>query len=107
MSKLRAIAGNLLSALISLLVLGVLLEVGLRAVYFSADPRVLVYPPVANGINGLRDSDFDRDIPRGEFRILALGASAFVTREFQPQIQKLLNANPLFRDAGLKVRFIP
>jgi len=105
-SKLRAIAGNLLSALISLLVLALLLEVGLRAVYFSADPRVLVYPRVANEINGLRDPDFDREIPAGEFRILALGASAFVTRAFQPRVQQLLNENQLFRDAGLEVRVV-
>jgi hypothetical protein len=105
-SSIRAIASNLISMLISLLVLAVLLELGLRAVYFSADPRVLVYPPVANGINGLQDSDFDSEIPPGEFRILALGASAFVTRNFQPQMQALLNENPLFAEQDLKVRLV-
>jgi len=105
-SRIRAILGNLLSALIGLLVLAILLELGLRAVYFSSDPRVLVYPPVANDINGLRDSDFDREIPPGEFRILALGASAFITRNFQPRMQALLNENPLFAEQGLKVRLV-
>jgi len=105
-TRLRSLVGNLASALISLLVLAALLELGLRLVYFSSDPRVLVYPRVANEINGFRDSDFDREIPPGEFRILALGASAFVTRNFQPQFQALLNANPYFADQGLKVRVI-
>jgi len=104
MSTVRGIASNLLSLVIGLLVLAIMLELGLRVVYFSADPRVLVYPPVANGINGLRDSDFDSEISPGEFRILALGASAFVTREFQPRIQALLNENPLFVEPGLRVR---
>ena len=92
--------------MVSLLVLAILLELGLRAVYFSADPRVLVYPPVANAINGLQDSDFDSEIPPGEFRILALGASAFITRNFQPQMQALLNENPLFAEQDLKVRLV-
>ena len=104
MSRVRIIAGNLLSALIGLLVLAILIELGLRVVYFSADSRVLVYPPIANEINGLRDSDFDPEIPPGEFRILALGASAFVTRDFQPHFQALLNENPLFVEQDLKVR---
>jgi hypothetical protein len=102
--KVRVIASNLLSLVISLLVLVVFLELGLRVVYFSADPRVLVYPRVANDINGLRDSDFESEIPPGEFRILALGASAFVTRNFQSQFQALLNEDPLFVEQGLKVR---
>lgn len=104
MSRIRAIAGNILSTLIGLALLAILLELGLRVVYFSADSRVLVYPPIANEINGLRDSDFDPEIPPGEFRILALGASAFVTRNFQPQFQALLNENPLFVEQDLKVR---
>ncbi len=104
MPRVRVIASDLLSVAIGLLLLAALLELGLRAVYFSADPRVLVYPRVANDINGLRDSNFDPEIPPGEFRILALGASAFITRNFQPQIQALLNENPLFVEQGLKVR---
>ncbi len=96
MPKVRAIASNLLSVVIGLLLLVILLELGLRAVYFSADPRVLVYPPVASDINGLRDSDFDSEIPPGEFRILALGASAFVTRDFQPKIQGRVSCSPTF-----------
>lgn len=106
MTTVRVIASNLLSAVISLLLLAILLELGLRGVYFSADPRVLVYPPVASEINGLRDSDFDPEIPPGEFRILALGASAFVTRNFQPQFQALLNENRFFVEQGLKVRVV-
>ncbi len=106
MPRIRAIISNLLSLVIGLLLLAILLELGLRAVYFSADPRILVYPPVANDINGLRDSDFDSEISPGEFRILALGASAFVTRNFQPQIEALLNENPLFVEQGLKVRVV-
>jgi hypothetical protein len=67
---------------------------------------VLVYPRVANEINGLRDSAFDSEIPPGEFRILALGASAFVTRDFQPHFQALLNEKPLFVERDLKVRVV-
>ena len=106
MSRIRVIVSNLLTAMVSLLLVAVLLELGLRAVYFSADPRVLVYPPVANEINGLRDPDFDSEIPPGEFRILALGGSAFVTRDFQPKIQALLDEDPLFANQGLKVRVV-
>jgi hypothetical protein len=102
--RVRVIASNLLSVAISLVVVAILLELGLRAVYFSADSRVLVYPRVANEINGFRDSEFDPEIPPREFRILALGASAFVTRDFQPQFQRLLNENPWFTEQGLKVR---
>ena len=47
MSRVRVIASNLLSLVIGLLLLAFLLEVGLRAVYFSADPRVLGYRPPA------------------------------------------------------------
>jgi len=102
--RIRTIAGNLFSLLASLLLLAVLLELGLRLVNFSSDPRVLVYPRVANTINGLQDPDFDEEIPPGEFRILALGASAFVTRNFQPQFQALLNEDPYFAERGLRVR---
>jgi hypothetical protein len=77
---------------------------GLRLVHLSSDPRVLVYPRVANEINGFRDDDFEREIPGGQFRMLALGASAFVTREFQPRFQALMNDAPFFRDRGLSVR---
>ena len=65
---------------------------------------MLVYPRVANEINGLKDRDFERAIPAGRFRVLALGASAFVTREFQPRFQALMNEAPLFRQRGLAVR---
>ncbi len=101
---MRAIAGNLLSLLTALVVLAGLLEIGLRLVHLSSDPRALVYPRVANHINGLRDPDFDAEIPPGEFRILALGASAFITRDFQPQFQRLLNEDPYFAERGLRVR---
>ncbi|HXV36948.1 MAG TPA: hypothetical protein VEC18_07355 [Myxococcota bacterium] len=103
---MRALLGNLLSVAISLLGLALLLELGLRLVSLSSDPRALVYPRVANGINGFQDGDFEQEIPRGEFRILALGASAFVTREFQPRVQALLDENPFFREKGLKVRLV-
>jgi hypothetical protein len=106
MPKARALASNLLSLVIGLLVLAIFLELGLRVVNYSADPRALVYPRVANEINGWRDPDFVPEIPPGEFRILALGASAFVTRNFQPQIQALLNENPLFVERGLKVHVV-
>jgi hypothetical protein len=104
--SVRSIANNLLSVLISLLLLSLFIELGLRLVYFTTDPRVLVYPPVANEINGLRDSDFDSEIPPGEFRVLALGASAFVTRDFQPQVESMLNDDPFFSDQDLKVRVV-
>jgi hypothetical protein len=77
---------------------------GLRLVHLSNDPRVLVYPRVANEINGFKDGDFERRIPDGQFRMLALGASAFVTREFQPRFERLMNDAAFFRDRGLAVR---
>jgi hypothetical protein len=101
---LARLAKNLGASLIGITVTLLLLEGGLRLVDFSNDSRVLVYPRVANAINGFRDSDFHGHIPRGQFRILALGASAFVTRDFQPRFQALLDHAPLFRNAGLRVR---
>ena len=101
---LKKLAANLSASLVGLLILLVLMEVGLRAVTWSSDPRVLVYPRVATDINGFKDPDFGKTIPRGEFRMLALGASAFVTREFQPEFQRLMNDAPLFRSQGLRVR---
>ena len=77
---------------------------GLRLVHLTSDPRVLVYPRVANDINGFKDSSFEREIRAGEFRVLGLGASAFVTREFQPRFQELLNGAPVFRQRDLSVR---
>jgi len=103
---LRSLAANLAASLVGLLVLLVLMEAGLRIVTWSGDPRVLVYPRVASDINGFKDPGFKKSIPPGQFRILALGASAFVTREFQPRFQDLMNAAPLFRDRGLRVRVV-
>jgi hypothetical protein len=79
---------------------------GLRLVHLSNDPRVLVYPRVANGTNGFEDREFRREIPPGQFRVLALGASAFVTREFQPRFESRLAADPLFRRRGLSPRVV-
>jgi hypothetical protein len=79
---------------------------GLRLVHLSSDPRVLVYPRVANEINGFKDDDFERDTPAGQFRMLTLGASAFVTREFQPRFEALMNGAPLFRQRDLAVRVV-
>ena len=79
---------------------------GLRLVHLSSDPRVLVYPRVANEINGFKDDEFERAIPAGHFRMLTLGASAFVTREFQPRFEALMNRSPLFRQRDLAVRVV-
>jgi hypothetical protein len=98
----RNAATSIASVLFTLLWVGL----GLRLVHLSSDPRVLVYPRVANAINGFQDDDFEREISAGHFRMLALGASAFVTREFQPRFQALMNEAPLFRDRGLSVRVV-
>jgi hypothetical protein len=79
---------------------------GLRVVHLSNDPRVLVYPRVASDINGFKDDDFEREIPEGQFRMLALGASAFVTRDFQPRFQERMNGAGFFRDRGLSARVV-
>ena len=95
---------NLLATFIGIAITLLLLEIGLRLVYFSNDSRVLVYPRVASYINGFRDPDFEGGISEGDFRMLALGASAFVTRNFQPEFQRLMNDDPFFSDEGLRVR---
>jgi len=87
------------------LVLGPL-EIGLRLLQRSSDPRTLVYPRVATAINGFEDPDFGRRVPAGEYRILALGASALVTRDFRAEFERLLNASPLFQSRNLRVRVI-
>ena len=97
---------KLLAFLIGLAIVVLPLEAGLRLVNRSSDPRVLVYPRRPTGINGLEDPGFTRRRPEGEFRILALGASAFVTRSFQPEFQRLLNESPFFRSRGLRVRVV-
>jgi len=84
-------ARNLLAFLLGLVFVFAPLEVGLRLVHRSVDPRVLVYPRVATDINGFKDPGFDRRVPPGEYRILALGASAFVTREFRRRFETALN----------------
>ncbi len=103
LGRLASLARNLGASLIGLLVLAVLLDVGLRLIHLSNDPRVLVYPRVANDINGFKDAAFGRTIHEGEFRILALGASAFVTREFQPEFERLMNEFPAFREREVRV----
>ncbi len=95
---------NLLATFIGLAFTLILLEIGLRLVHLSNDSRTLVYPRVASYINGFRDPDFEHDIPEGEFRVLALGASAFITRNFQPEFQRLMNDDPFFKDERLRVR---
>ena len=79
---------------------------GLRLVHLTGDPRVLVYPRIANEINGFKDPSFSREAPAGEFRVLGLGASAFVTREFQPRFQELLDRSPFFGRRELRVRVV-
>jgi hypothetical protein len=95
----RNVATSIASVIFALL----WVSLGLRLVHLSNDPRVLVYPRVANGINGFGDPDFEREIAPGHFRVLALGASAFVTREFQPRFESRLDSDPLFRGLGLEV----
>jgi hypothetical protein len=97
---LRNLATAGASVLFALLWVGL----GLRLVHLTSDPRVLVYPRIANGINGFEDPGFEREVSAGQFRVLGLGASAFVTREFQPRFQELLNQAPFFRQRDLSVR---
>ena len=99
---LRKLATAVASVVFSMLCIGL----GLRLVYTTSDPRVVVYPPIANDINGLRDPSFGREIRAGEFRMLALGASAFVTRDFQPRFEELVDRAPLFRQRDLSVRVV-
>ncbi|MDP3937691.1 MAG: hypothetical protein Q8R92_06095 [Deltaproteobacteria bacterium] len=106
LTSLARLGKNLAASLIGIAVTLLLLEGGLRLVNFSNDARVLVYPRIGNEINGFRNPDFSRDIPRGQFRILALGASAFVTREFQPRFQDLLDEAPIFTSSGFHARVI-
>jgi hypothetical protein len=101
-APVRNVATSAASAAFTLLFLGV----GLRLVHLSNDPRVLVYPRVANEINGFKDGDFEREVPAGQFRMLALGASAFVTRSFQPEFQRLMNEASPFRARGLEVAVV-
>ncbi len=97
---LRNLVTSVASVVFALLWVGL----GLRVVNLTGDPRVLVYPRVANEINGFKDPSFEREIPAGEFRMLTLGASAFVTRDFQPRFQELMNRAPSFQQRGLSVR---
>jgi len=97
---------NALTAVASVLFLLLWVSLGLHAVHVSRDPNVLVYPRVANGINGFTDPDFDARPRPGEFRMLALGASNFVTGNFQPEFQRRMNEAPLFRERDLSVRVV-
>ncbi len=106
LASLARFGKNIAASLIGIAVTLLLLEGGLRLVNFSNDANVLVYPRIGNEINGFRDSDFSGDIRAGQFRILALGASAFVTREFQPRFQALLDEAPLLKNSGLSARVV-
>ncbi|UCE03704.1 MAG: hypothetical protein JSW67_05830 [Candidatus Latescibacterota bacterium] len=103
--RLARLAKNTLAFLLGLLLVCVPLELGLRLVLRSNDARTIVYPRVATAINGFRNG-LQRQPAEDEFRILALGGSAFVTRSFQPHFERLLNESPLFRERGLRVRVI-
>jgi hypothetical protein len=103
---LRRVGKNVLAVSLGLLLVLAPLELGLRLVQRSDDARTLVYPRVATPINGFKAPDFHARTPDGEFRILALGGSAFVTRDFQPQFERLLNEAPLFKQHGLRARVI-
>lgn len=104
--RIANFAKNFSTSVITFALFLLLMDVGLRAISGSNGPRALVYPRVANGINGFRDSQFERQAPKGEFRILALGASAFVTRNFHEEFERLINDAPLFRERGLRVKVI-
>ena len=67
---------------------------------------MLVYPRVASEHNGFRSSDFERTVSDGEYRLLALGASAFITRSFPQEFERLLNESPFFARRGLRARVI-
>lgn len=97
---------NAFSFLVGMLLLAVTLEVGLRLAFRSSDPRTLVYTRKASPINGFGANAFPRRTPEGEIRILMLGASAFVTRDFQPQFERLLNESPRLRGLGKRVRVL-
>ncbi len=99
-------ARNFLALFLGMALVVVPLEIGLRLVHGSGDSRVLVYPRVATAINGFQDASFPRHVPAGEFRILALGASIFVTRDFRDAFERLLTASAWFRARGLRARVI-
>jgi len=100
------IGKNAIAALLGLLFVLVAIELGLRLVQRTNDSRRLVYPKVANDINGFRDRHFGRRVPAGQFRILMLGASAFVTRNFAPAFEQLLNGSGWFHESGKRARVI-
>ena len=104
--RLREPLRNALTGLASVVFAMLWVGLGLRLVYLSSDPRVLVYPRVANAINGFQDDDFEREIPAGQFRMLTLGGSAFVTREFQPRFQARMNDAAFFGERDLSVRVV-
>jgi hypothetical protein len=99
---LRNLATAVASVAFALLWIGF----GLRLVHLTSDPRVLVYPRIANDINGFKDPSFEGEVRAGQFRMLGLGASAFVTREFQPRFQELVNQASFFRQRDLSVRVV-
>lgn len=97
---------RLLAASLGLGSIGLVLEVGLRAVHGWRDSSRLVYPRVANDINGFRDPSFTPHVPEGHFRILTLGASAFVTRDFPRRFEDSLSNAPFFRQRGTRPRVV-
>ena len=104
--RLPAPVQNLASSLVAMLFALLWVGLGLRLVHLSNDPRVLVYPRVADGINGFEDPEFRHAIPAGQFRVLGLGASNLVTGGFQSDFQRRLDESPRFRERGLSVRFV-
>ena len=104
--RLPAPVQNLASSAVALLLAFSWVGLGLRLVHLSNDPRVLVYPRVADDINGFKDSGFRHAIPPGQFRVLGLGASNLVTSGFQPDFQRRLDESTFFRERGLSVRFV-
>jgi len=104
--RLPAPVQNLASSVLAMLFALLWVGLGLRLVTLSSDPRVLVYPRVADGINGFEDPEFRHEVPSGQFRVLGLGASNLVTGGFQPEFQRRLDAAPLFRKHDLSVRFV-
>ena len=104
--RLPAPVQNLASSLVAIGVGLLWVGLGLRLVHLSNDPRVLVYPRIADEINGFRDPEFRHATPPGQFRVLGLGASNFVTGGFQPDFQRRLDEAQRFREKKLSVRFV-
>lgn len=103
---LKSWGRNAAALLMALVVLFALLEAGLRLTFRSNDAQTLVYVRRADAINGFAGNGLSRRKPAQEIRLLMLGASAFVTRDFQPQFERLLNESPRLRALGKNVRVV-